>query len=168
MSHLCHRADTGALTASQVRAELARIQGNEPAHGVVQSVLAAGIGCAAFCRIFGGDGPSFAATLVAATVASAVRNVGLRRGYDALLVTSLTAFVAACIVATVLAGRSSEAALAASIVMLVPGNAAIAAVEDLIKGHVIVGLSRAASATLVLVFATLGLLAAMRLTATRR
>ena len=40
-------------------------------------------------------------------------------------------------------------------------------VEDLIKGHVLVGLARATTAGLILIFAALGLLVAMQLTAVR-
>ena len=76
----------------------------------------------------------------------------------------MTALVAASMVGLLHPRGTPEAALAASVVLLVPGTAAINAVEDLIKGHVVVGLARATFAGLVLVFSTLGLLLAMRLT----
>jgi uncharacterized membrane protein YjjP (DUF1212 family) len=164
MSHLCHRVDRGELDAAQVRAALRRIEEAKRAYSDRLKSLAAGLGCAAFCRLFGGDWPSFGVTFAASSLAMLVRLACLRRRYDPLLVTGLTALIAASLVGFARVGATPDAALAASVVLLVPGNAAIGAVEDLIKGHAGVGLARAALAALVVVFATLGLLAAVRLT----
>jgi uncharacterized membrane protein YjjP (DUF1212 family) len=169
MSHLCHRINEGKLTLAAVRAELERIQGTRRAYGEWQTNLAAGLGCAAFCRLFEGDWPALGGTLVASSLAMFLRSNCARRGYSPVLTAGVTALVAASIVGLLNrashASQTPAAALAASVILLVPGPAAINAVEDLIKGHILVGLARATFAGLILVFATLGLLAAMRLTA---
>jgi uncharacterized membrane protein YjjP (DUF1212 family) len=169
MSHLCHRMNEKEFTSAAVRAELERIQGNPRVYREWQTSLAAGLGCAAFCRLFGGDWPAFGSTFVASSLAMLLRNACARRGYNALLTAGLTALVAGSVVGVLHevfhASQTPAAALAASVSLLVPGPAAISAVEDLIKGHTLVGLARATFVGLVLVFATLGLLAAMRLTA---
>ena len=171
VSHLCHRADARSLTCAQVRTELERIESAKRAYGEWLTCLAAGIGCAAFCRLFDGDWPALASTLLASTLAMFVRSRCARAGYNPLLAVGLTALVAASIVGSVQAtfhtSRIPAAALAASVLLLVPGAASINAVEDMIKGHILVGLSRAAFAALILTFATLGLLAAVQLTAVR-
>lgn len=165
VSHLCHRVDEGKLGASQVRAELQAIQHAGRRYTEWQTVFAAGLGCAAFSRLFGGDWPAFGATLAASSAAMFLRTILMRRGYAYLIVASLTALAAGCTVGWLRVGKTPEAALAASVVLLVPGPASINAVEDLIKGHVVVGLARAAFAVLVIVFATIGLVVAMQLTA---
>jgi uncharacterized membrane protein YjjP (DUF1212 family) len=165
MSHLCHRADEGSLTTAQARAELERIERAQRASAEWQTTLAAGLGCAAFCRLFGGTWPAIAITFLASSLATLVRGICARRGHCQLLVTGVTALVAASIVGACRPAQTPEAAVAASVVTLVPGNTAICAVEDLVKGHVVMGLARATFAALVIVFAALGLLAAMRLTA---
>jgi uncharacterized membrane protein YjjP (DUF1212 family) len=166
VSHLCHRADEGRLSAAQVRSDLARIEAARPQFGVWQTTLAAGLGCGAFCRLFDGDWAAVGVTFLASGVGMVVRSAGARRGYNPFLVCGATAFVAASIVGLVHPGRTPAAALAASVVLLVPGPALINSVEDVIKGHIIAGLARATFAALILVFATLGLVLAMALTAT--
>ncbi len=171
MSHLIHRVEARLLTSAELRAELERIEGATHAYGEWQTSLAAGCGCAAFCRLFDGDWPALVATFTASSVALLVRGACARREENRLFAASLAAFVAASIVGLVhgvlLPSATPAAALAASVLLLVPGSAAINAVEDLIKGHVLVGLARATFAALILVFATLGLLVAMRLTAVK-
>jgi uncharacterized membrane protein YjjP (DUF1212 family) len=150
-----------------MRAELARIEGAKRLYGGPETVLAAGLGCAAFCRLFDGDWPAVGVTFLASSTAMVVRSAGARLGYDPILVTSVTAFVAACVVGVAHLGNTPAAALTGSLVLLVPGPGLINAVEDVIKGHVVVGLARATFAALVLVFATLGLVLAMAVTSSR-
>ncbi len=164
LSHLVHRADLHTLSIDQVRAELSRIEGTGRAYVEWQTVLAGGLGCAAFCRIFNGDWAALGTTFVASSAATYVRSTLSKNGHNPLIVAGVTAIAASTLVGIVHLRGTPEAALAASVILLVPGPAAINAVEDLIKGHIVVGLSRATFAALILVFATLGLMAAMQLT----
>lgn len=169
LSHLCHRIELGALDCGEVRRELTRIEKRPRHYGQLQTALAAGLGCAAFCRLFGGDWPALLITFVASGCAMMVRLVYIHRGHNPLVVTSLVAFVAVTLSGVAQRALSlshkPEAALAASVLMLVPGVPTINAIEDLIKGHVAVGLSRAAWALLIILAATLGILAGIRLLA---
>ena len=59
--------------------------------------------------------------------------------------------------------RQVGLALAASVLLLVPGVPFINAVEDLIKGYTVVGLARGATSALIILAIALGLLIAMQL-----
>jgi uncharacterized membrane protein YjjP (DUF1212 family) len=171
LSHLCHRVEEHRFGVAEVRAELERIEGTGRAYSELQTWLSGGIGCAAFCGLFEGDAAALALTAAASSVAMAVRSACSRRRYNPLVTAGVTALVAGIIVGGLQAltslSRTPAAALAASVLMLVPGAAAMNALEDLIKGHVLVGLARAAFAGLIVIFAALGLLFAMQLTAVR-
>jgi uncharacterized membrane protein YjjP (DUF1212 family) len=78
-----------------------------------------------------------------------------------------TAFAAGIIGATAMAwklGDHPQAALAASVLLLVPGVPLINAAEDLLKGHTLMGTVRGATGVLISLCIALGLLIAMALT----
>jgi uncharacterized membrane protein YjjP (DUF1212 family) len=169
LSHLAHRVEEGKYDRVRVRAELEGISQTPRLYNRWLTVIAVGLACAAFSRLFGGDWPAFGATWIAAALAMFVRQELTHRGFNSLLIVILTAFVAGGLVGLLhlffQLSRHPEAALAASVLLLVPGVPFINAVEDLIKGHTVVGLARATAATLVILALALGLLLAMWLTA---
>jgi uncharacterized membrane protein YjjP (DUF1212 family) len=171
LSHLSHRAAEGRLLRAEVQRALS-LAARAPRHygeGLTRVAVAAA--CAAFCRLFGGTFAACAATFAASFCAMAVRHAALRAAHNPLLSAALSAFVAGSLTGALQRllplGERPEAALAASVLLLVPGVPAINAAEDLIKGHVVVGLARAAGALMVVLAATLGLVLAMHLTAAR-
>ncbi len=167
MSHLCHQIERGEHDRASARAALALIERAPRHYREWQTALAAGLGCAAFCRLFGGGWLSLLITFVASSSAMLLRHWGIRRGHNPLVVAGAVAFLAALLVGLaqrVLApAHEPEPALAASVLMLVPGVPTINAIEDLIKGHVVTGISRASWALLIVAAATVGLLAAVHI-----
>jgi uncharacterized membrane protein YjjP (DUF1212 family) len=167
ISHLTHRVAEGKYDRFQVRAELERISSLPRHYGRLTTVLMVGLACAAFSRLFGASWLVFAVTLVATCVAMLVRQGLTRHGFNTYLVVLATALVAGLLVGLVNLAHLSphlETAMAAAVLMLVPGVPFINAVEDLIKGHTVVGLARGTTAVLVILAIALGLILAMQLT----
>ena len=89
------------------------------------------------------------------------------RNFNSLLGVVASALVAGSMVAVIYLltefSRQVGLALAASVLLLVPGVPFINAVEDLIKGYTVVGLARGATSALIILAIALGLLIAMQL-----
>lgn len=167
VNRLSRRVVAGELDRATVRAELERISNLKPHYNRWLVVLVVGMACAAFSRLFGADWPAFAVTWLAASAAMFVRQELARREFNPLLVILATAFVAGIFASTAgLPGLSAtpRLALAASVLLLVPGVPLINAAEDLIKGYLVIGIVRGMVGILISLCIALGLLLAMRLT----
>ena len=164
ISHLTHRVEEGKYDRLKVRAELERLSATPRHYNRWVTALAVGL------ALFGGDWPVFGVTLTAAALAMAVRHELAYRNFNMLLVVIITAFVAGGLVGLVNRFYFSphpELALAASVLLLVPGVPFINAVEDLIKGYIVVGLARGTASGLIILAIALGLILAMQLTGIR-
>lgn len=167
VSHLVHRVEEGKYDRFKVRSELRRISSLPRHYNRWLTAVMVGLACAAFSRLFGGDWAVFGITWTAATAATLVRQELAKRQFNTFLVVATTAFAAGLFVGIAnLIQLSShlEIALAASVLMLVPGVPFINAVEDLIKGHTVVGLAQAVTGILIILAIALGLILAMQLT----
>lgn len=154
------------LDRHQVRSELDRISNKKPLYNRWLIVFAIGLSCAAFSRLFGGDWPAFAVTFVASSLAMYVRQELNRRYFNPLLVTMITAFTAGIIASLAMRfniGLQAEIALAASVLLLVPGVPLINSVVDLVRGYTSVGLARGITGALITFAIALGLLLAMHI-----
>jgi uncharacterized membrane protein YjjP (DUF1212 family) len=166
VNDLSRHVNEGQLDRFQLRHELEQINATPPRYPRWLVVFVVGLACAAFSRLFGGDWPVFGVTFLAATVAMAVRQELSKRYFNHFLVTVASAFVAG-----VLAGSATlfnlspqpEIALVSAILLLVPGVHLINSAEDLIKGHLVTGITRGAMGFLITLAIALGLLLAMRL-----
>jgi uncharacterized membrane protein YjjP (DUF1212 family) len=170
ISHLTHRVEEGKSDRFKAREELEHLGATPRHYNRWVTALAVGLACAAFSRLFGGDWPVFGVTLAAATLAMVVRYELIHRNFNPLLVAITTAFVAGGLVGLVNRFQFSphlELALAASVLLLVPGVPFINAVEDLIKGHIVVGLARGTASGLIILAIALGLILAMQVTGIR-
>ena len=168
ISHLTHRVEEGKYDRHRVRTELERISSTPHRYNQWLTAAVVGLACAAFSRLFGGDWVAMLVTWVAATAAMLIRQELEQRHFNQLLAVIVTAFVAGGLVGLINWFHLSphlEPALAASVLLLVPGVPFINAVEDLIKGHLAAGVARATAAVLTILGIALGLLAAMWLTA---
>jgi uncharacterized membrane protein YjjP (DUF1212 family) len=167
ISHLVHRVEEGKYDCDQVRSELRRISALPRHYNRRLTAVMVGLACAAFSRLFGGDWTIFFVTWMAAIGATLVRQELTKHHFNRYLVVILTSFVAGLLVGLANLIKLSahlEIALAASVLMLVPGVPFINAVEDLIKGHTVVGAARAVNGVLIILAIALGLILAMQLT----
>jgi uncharacterized membrane protein YjjP (DUF1212 family) len=167
ISHLTHRVEEGKFDRFKVRTELERISQTPRSYNRWLTIFAAGFACAAFSQLLGGDWWVYGVTFGAAMVAIFIHQFLTQHHFNPLLVVTLCAMAAGSLVGLISwlpFNWHLEVALAASVLILVPAVPFINAVEDLIKGHIAVGLARGATAVLGLLAIALGLLLAMQLT----
>lgn len=166
VNRLTRRVVEKELNRAQVRSELERIVGTPTHYPRWLVVVMVGLACAAFSRLMGGDWAVFGATFLAAGAGMAVRQVLSRHHFNPLLIVIATALVAGGLAALFVrygTGESRQIALAASVLLLVPGVPLINAAEDLIQGHILIGLARGVTGALISLSIALGLWLAMRL-----
>ncbi|MAS37105.1 MAG: hypothetical protein CL610_24105 [Anaerolineaceae bacterium] len=166
ISHLTHRIERGEMNRFEVRAELERIDQLTRNYNRWLVAVMVGLACAAFSQLAGGDTAAFFVTLTASGAAMLARQEMLHRDFNYLLNVTLTAFVAGLIAsagAMFKLSTTPDAALASSVLLLVPGVPLINAAEDLIKGHMVIGVVRGLTGVLISLGIALGLLLAMSL-----
>lgn len=166
VNDLKFRLEAGELDRFSLRAELERIDSLPQQYNRWLVVGMVGLACASFSRLFEGDWAVFGVTLVAASAAMTVRQELGRRHFNHFLLVIATAFVAGLIASLATVWHLSDqpqTALAASVLLLVPGVPLINAMEDLIKGHMVTGIVRAIVGGLISLSIALGLLLAMSL-----
>lgn len=148
----------GRVTPEQLERVLNQIA-TLPHHysrGVI--VVAVGLACAAFCRLFGGDWAALAITGVAAAVAAWVRMWLNQRQVNYFLVVLLTALTASLVAGSALwLSQTPQSALTAAVLLLVPGVPLINASVDILRGHISAGLARAITSLVVFLGIALGL-----------
>ncbi len=124
-----------------------------------------GLSCACFARLIGADWTSCGVALVAAGIAMAVRLQLARLHFNPVVNFFVTAFVATSVAgqgAIHQWGEKPQVAMAACVLLLVPGYPLINAISDMVKGYINTGLARGMYALLLLAAASAGILLAMR------
>jgi uncharacterized membrane protein YjjP (DUF1212 family) len=163
LNRLVDDAAAGRLGLAAARQALDAIEHRQPEYGRWLVVAALGLTAASLSRLFGGDWPTFFATFVAGAAATWLRLELARRRVNPIAIP----FAAACLGgivggAAVLLGAKGTPSLClvAPGMILVPGVPLINGVQDMIKNHMTLGLSRLGFAGLVTVAIALGLFAA--------
>lgn len=128
-------------------------------------VLMVGLSCACFCKLNNGGWDGAFITLCASTVAMYIRQMLTHRSMHPQINFALTAFVATTVSGLMLQlptfQQTSTVAMAASVLLLVPGFPLINAVADMFKGHINTGLARWAIASLLTLATCVGVVMAM-------
>lgn len=112
---------------------------------------AVGVACACFARLAGADGLGCLIALLASSIAMVVRLHLAQRHFNPLVGFFVTAFIATSIAAQGLIfriGTTPKVAMAACVLMLVPGFPMINAVADMVKGYANTGIARLTMAVL--------------------
>ncbi|HKJ30683.1 MAG TPA: threonine/serine exporter family protein [Balneolales bacterium] len=154
------------LNRTQVRQELDRISHKQPIYNRWLIVIMIGLACAAFSRLFGGDWIAFGITFTAASIAMFTRQVLQKHYFNPLLITLATAFIATIITGLSIRlnlGTQPEIALAASVLLLIPGVPLVNSVIDVVRGYVVIGMARGIAGALITFAIALGMLLAMQL-----
>lgn len=113
--------------------------------------LAIGMACACFARLAHADGIACLVTFVASSLAMLVRLHLASMHFSPLVNFFATAFVSTSVAAQEVLygfGTTPKIAMAACVLMLVPGFPMINAVSDMVKGYVNTGISRGAMAAM--------------------
>lgn len=164
LQRICLLAEKGLYGPNEVRKRLARIEPRPYPPSLVIPMI--GLSCASFCHLFGGDVAACVITFFASAVGMSVRLAIAKRHFNLLINFAVTAFMISLIAQSgYLFSLSStpQSAMAASVLMLVPGFPMINAISDMVKGHMNVGISRWGHATLLTVSSVIGITIAMQL-----
>jgi len=166
INDLSRRIDHGLVDRVYIRAEMERISKTPALYNRWLIVGMIGLSCAAFCRLFGAELPVTLVTFFAAAAATFFRQEMIKRHLNPYVTVMGTAFVAGVIASTATLlkiGAQPHLALAASVLLLVPGVPLINAAEDLLFGHSVTGIVRGLTGALIALCIALGLLLAMGL-----
>ena len=164
-SRLTWKAADGDLSFQEVKEETARIK-NINHYSYLSIAVAVGISCACLCLLLGGSLVDGIITCVAACVGSIVRNFISQHKFNPLM-----SFVIASFVTTMISGANMilgwgtapEAALATSVLYLVPGVPLINSLIDLIEGHLSSAWNRALFGASILLCIAVGMILSISL-----
>lgn len=165
ISKLSWRVLREGLDRSEVRKELERISGIRSHYPRWLVVATVGLACASFSRLFYGDWQVFGVTFIAASIGMFIRQELTKREYNLYLVIATVSFSASLIAGLAAVFNLSPEptiALAASVLLLVPGVPMINSVKDLVDNFTMVGLTRAIIAAFSTLSIALGLIVAMK------
>ncbi len=152
------RVMTGEVSREALRARLAEIEraAHYPRWWVA---LAIGAACAAFSQLFQGGVRELACTLVGGALVMSLRQALHTRHvnpYLTVLSASLTTGLLLTALATAVHG-SVTVCVSATAVQLIPGVLFVHAGRDMIKGHIVTAVARAAKATTIVLVIAVGL-----------
>lgn len=168
VNRLSRRITAGELDRFQVRSELERISAAPPEYPRWLVVVMVGLSCASASQLMGasGDWTVFGLTFGTAVIAAIIRQILLQRHLSPQLITFACALAAGVLVGIAFRLNWSdkpEMILISAVLQLVPGVHLLTSVEDLIEGHIIMGIARGAIGIIVTLAIALGLLVAIRL-----
>ncbi len=164
---ISRRVTSGELNRFGLREELRRVDQLRPQYNRWVVVLMVGLACASFARLFGGSPLLMAVTFLASACAMTVRQELHKRHFNTLLITTTTALVASVIASLAVTFQIDDrpsVAIAAAVLLLVPGVPLINAVQDLIKGYTMNGLARGIYGGILALAIALGISMALWLT----
>ncbi|AFJ48448.1 threonine/serine ThrE exporter family protein [Shimwellia blattae] len=165
VQHIVIMAEHKLLDAQQVEKRFAHIRPLRYPRWAV--VLMVGLSCACFCKLNGGGWDGALVTFIASALAMFLRQLLTQRHMHPQINFCLTAFVATSVSGLLLLleplKNTSPVAMAASVLLLVPGFPLINAVADMFKGHINTGLARWAMASLLTLATCIGVVMAMSL-----
>jgi uncharacterized membrane protein YjjP (DUF1212 family) len=167
ISHQVDEAERGQCGLAAVEAALDAVEHRPPTYGPWLVVAALGLTAASLSRLFGGDWLTFGVTGLAGAAGTWLRLQLVRRQSNPIFVP----FAAACLGGVVgglgarlgLSGTPALCLVAPGMI-LVPGVPLINSVQDLIRNHIIMGVSRLTFAGMVTVAIALGLFVATMVT----
>lgn len=164
---LVQRVEQGLHNIDEVKQEIDRIMNIGHHYSRWQIVFAIGLACAAFCKIFGGGWQEMGVTFIASSTAMFLRQEMAKRHFNLYITVGTTAFTATLISSSASLmhwGLKPDTALAAAVLLLIPGVPFINSIQDLIKGYTTMGLARWTVGTLITLAISLGMILALSLT----
>jgi uncharacterized membrane protein YjjP (DUF1212 family) len=130
--------------------------------------LMTGVAGASFCKLFGGDDTAAGVVFFASQAGFLVRHfMVVKHGLDiriGFLAASFTASFLSAAASRQFPGATPEIAVASGILFLVPGIPLLSAVNDILCGHTLMGISRGMNAALLIICIAFGLAATLIVT----
>lgn len=165
VQRICIMAEKQLLNVKEVKERLNRLKPMKYNRWAV--VIMIGLSCGSFSHFFGGDWQVYVSTFFASAAAMIIRQEIAHRHHSPLVNFAVAAFVATTIASIGVVyefGEKPEIALAASVLLLVPGFPLLNAVSDMLKGHISMGIARWVFASLLTLSVSVGIVASMTLT----
>ncbi|EHD20084.1 MULTISPECIES: threonine/serine ThrE exporter family protein [Brenneria] len=163
VQHTVIMAEHRLLDVAGVEKRFAHIKPLRYPRWLMVSIVA--LSCACFSRLNGGGWDASVVTLIASGLAMYVRQLFTARHLNPLINFCITAFVATSASGLLMKlpvfQHTSTVAMAASVLLLVPGFPLINAVADMFKGHVNTGLARWTVASLLTLSTCIGVVMAL-------
>jgi uncharacterized membrane protein YjjP (DUF1212 family) len=154
------------FSAAEARAELDRIVSASPHHPDWVVALAVGAACAAFGRLLGVDWAGVGPIFAASGLGQIVRRRLAWSKVNVFIATTVVSFLGSslCGLGARWAGSQTvPAAMAAAVLMLVPGVPSLNAQYDILEGSPTLGSARAVWVAVILIFITAGVRLALGL-----
>ncbi|MBB1198920.1 threonine/serine exporter ThrE family protein [Enterobacteriaceae bacterium 89] len=165
VQHIVIMAEHKLLDARDVEKRFGQIKPLRYPRWLVVTMV--GLSCACFCKLNNGGWDGAFVTLCASTIAMYIRQLLTARSMHPQINFCITAFVATTVSGLMLRlptfASTPTIAMAASVLLLVPGFPLINAVADMFKGHINTGLARWAIASLLTLATCIGVVMAMTL-----
>jgi uncharacterized membrane protein YjjB (DUF3815 family) len=158
------------MAATEIRQRLEAIEHQPPIYNRWLVIAGLSLTAASLSRLFGGDWPTFFVTLVAGAIGTWLRQELGRRGWNLFFVAfaaALASGLAAGIAVFLKLSTMPALCLAAPGMIIVPGVPLVNGVQDMIKNHMSIGISRLGLATMITLAIAVGLFGAMALTGAR-
>ena len=163
MSALSWRTYDNHISFAELKAEYHKIV-SQPRFKDYIIIVAVTIGTSCFCRLFGGDLIAMGLVFVSTAVGATIRLQLMHRELNHMAIYCICSFVASMITSLGVWfdwGTTQQTALATSVLFLTPGVPMINSIVDLVDGHILVGISRAVNATILIICMALGLTATL-------
>jgi uncharacterized membrane protein YjjP (DUF1212 family) len=163
---IVRRVSDGDVACSVGQSQLDNIQRAIPSYPVWLVCLCTGLACSAFGRLLGADWLSFFPVLVASAVGQWIRRAMQVRRKNLFMTTGIVSFVSALLAGVggrFLGSSHLEIATVSAVLLLVPGVAVLNTQTDVIEGKPNLAAARGLRVLYILLFMTLGLVAAQRL-----
>ena len=160
------RVANGDLECSAAQIELDDIPHTVRSYPVWLVCLCTGLACGAFGRLFGVDWPAFVPVVIGSAAGQWIRHTLVTRKQNIFITSGIVSFVSAFLAglgARLLGSLHPETATVAAVLLLVPGVAVLNIQMDAIEGKPNLAAARGLRVIYLLVFMTLGLIAAQRL-----
>lgn len=150
ISRLSWAVSEAPLTLAELNGECKKIYGI-PHYSRSRILPVVGLAGLAFCYNFGGGWHEMLVAFVATAAGLALKQLMIRKQFNAYIVTFCAAFLAALVVAlaaVVLPSYSFEHAFATCALFLIPGVPMIISFLDLLNGYILNGLDRGVNASI--------------------
>jgi len=160
------RVASGDLECSAAQTEFDDVPHTTPSYPIWLVCLCTGLACSAFGRLFGVDWPAFFPVLIGTASGQWIRHALIVRKQNIFIVSGIVSFGSAFLAglgARLLRSSHPETATVAAVLLLVPGVAVLNIQMDAIEGKPNLAAARGLRVIYLLVFMTLGLIAAQRL-----
>ncbi|WP_094751745.1 threonine/serine ThrE exporter family protein [Psychromonas sp. CD1] len=164
VQRICVMLEKKLLDTDQVSDRLNRLEPYYYNRYLVALMI--GLSCSSFSHFFGGDWPVYITSFFASCSAMILRQELAARQHNPFVIFALSAFLATSIASLGVIydfGEKPQIAIAASVLLLVPGFPFINAISDVLKGHISTGIARWVFATLLTISVSFGIITSLAL-----